>query len=757
MSSRGPEPGSAGLDLLYYIVSGSVQYPARVLVGWVLVALLAAAGIAQLRVDTTTSSFLDRLHPDWDVYLESIEQFGGDEFIAIALDGAEPFDPEVLASVIDLSAALERVPGVRRVDSLSTVPSIAAEPSGRLLLDPPLMHARITESEVHRIAALVRNDRIAPRSLVSQDERTFAINVVLDGDIDGHRDQTVSMVEGIVRDFGARVSGVPVFRTAVNTQTARELVTLVPVTLVLVGIIVFFGFGSAWAAFIALSCSGLGTFVTLAAMGWSDTPVSLSTVALPPILLALGCAYTMHVLVAAQGERGGEGLRRALIQVAQPVALSGLTTAIGFLAMSTVSIAAIRDLGSFGAAGALSVLCAALTLAPALLAWKPLRADGGWLREVFAERIRAAVIGLVDARGTLVVAAWIVVGCVCAVGILRLRIETDIIEWFPLGNETRDAYEEIKDQLSGITPMNVVIESTGGELVTTPESLMAIRSLTEFVEGMPGVGRALSVADPLIQIHRGFVGSGDALPPSRAAAEQYLALLGSMAQMRDVISDDRERANVLVRADVNGSRELLEIASRIRAWWADQGPLGFDISVTGIMYEFARSEEAIAAGQLRGLSIAFAAISVILFGVFRRLGRVVAATLPNVIPLIVAFGFMGLCGITLDAATVCIGSVALGIAVDDTIHLAVGYEEQLRSGRGVSDALNGALERVVPALVMTTIAIGAGFAVLGLSEFVLIRNFGLVTCGVVVLCLMADLTLLPVLLRWSGAPAARGR
>jgi predicted RND superfamily exporter protein len=107
---------------------------------------------------------------------------------------------------------------------------------------------------------------------------------------------------------------------------------------------------------------------------------------------------------------------------------------------------------------------------------------------------------------------------------------------------------------------------------------------------------------------------------------------------------------------------------------------------------------------------------------------------------------MGLVGIALDAATVCMGSLALGIAVDDTIHVATGYRDGLERGSKPVEALDRCFERVLPPLVFTTVAIAAGFAVLGLSEFSLIRNLGLVTSALVGLCLLADVTLLPALL-----------
>jgi predicted RND superfamily exporter protein len=283
--------------------------------------------------------------------------------------------------------------------------------------------------------------------------------------------------------------------------------------------------------------------------------------------------------------------------------------------------------------------------------------------------------------------------------------------------------------------------------VTDPRTLAAIDALAAHLEAQPEIGRALSVADPLRQLHAGFTGRADAgLPESRELAEQYLLLLGSVEPIRDVIHDDRKSANVLLRADVNGSRRLLEVAEGVRRWWQEHGAPGFDAHVTGIMYEFGRAEEEIAWSQLRGFGSAFVAIALVMFAVFRSAWPTFAALVPNAAPMVVFYGFMGLAGLPLDAATVCIGSVALGIAVDDTIHLATGYRDERALGRGPREALDATLARVLPAVVPTTASIAVGFAVLGVSDFTLIRNFGLVTAALMVVCLLADLTLLAPLL-----------
>jgi predicted RND superfamily exporter protein len=724
----------------------------------VILAVIAMTFVVRVEIDSDTGSFLDRSDPAWGIYQSSVAEYGGDEFLAIAIEGERPFDPEVLARVADLTFEFERLEGVRRVDSLASVPVIGVDGSGVLDLRPGL-RPEDRETEFIHVRDRIRNDRISPRSLVSGDGRVLAINLLLHEDVDSHREDVVSAVETLIANDRAWLSGVPVFRTRVNSVTQSELFAFVPVVLFFIAIVVYVAYRSLIAIAISLLTSGLAAIGAIGAMGALGVPISLSTVTLPPILLAVGSAYSMHILSAGMRARNRVDLQRSIGEIVRPVAISGLTTAIGFLAMASVRITAIRDLGTYGAIGVLLGLSAALTVGPALLSTSIQARRPEPRIDVFVDRFSPALVRFVLSRRRGIITGWVLIVAIASIGISRLEVETDIILWFEEGNATRDDYELIRSKLSGITPMNVVIESMGSSRVTEPQVLERIDSFSEYLNDRPDVGKALSVVDPLRQIHESFDNSsrGD-LPGSRQLVEQYLLLLASVDQMRDVVSNDRLGANVVIRADVNGSRALVGLARSAESWWDSHGAPGFSASATGIMYEFGRAEEAIAYGQLQGLLLAFAAVGAILFAVFRSAVMTCVALIPNTLPIIVAYGVMGGMGLRLDAATVCVGAIALGIAVDDTVHVAVGFRESQARGLSPSESLSAVLRRVLGALVLTTIAIVFGFSVLSISSFVLIRNFGVVTAGMIGLCLLADLTLLPILLRAVGdAERTKGR
>jgi len=345
----------------------------------------------------------------------------------------------------------------------------------------------------------------------------------------------------------------------------------------------------------------------------------------------------------------------------------------------------------------------------------------------------------------LVVALGLAMGVVGALGLPRLSLETDATKWFYKGSEVRDAYDGIRHDLSGISPINIVIEGEEGRFITEPDVVRALDELSQFLRTHKDVGKVLSIADPLLSTHQAF-DPGSTTIASMEISEQYMLLLSSEEQIWDFIEPGHQRANVLVRVNDNGSDRLLAVAEEAERWWAQNGIRGFDARATGIMYEFARAENRIAEGQILGVQLAILCIGLLLLFIFRSWKLAGAALIANVVPMLIAFGGMAWLGIPLDAGTVLVANLALGIAVDDTIHFATVYQEK--------PTLDSTLQEVLPALASTTLAVGAGFCVLGFSEFAFTRNLGLLTALIMVLCFLADVLLLPSLLRLAeGAEA----
>jgi predicted RND superfamily exporter protein len=747
-------------EALRALVDWSVYHPSRVLVPWCLALLLAIYSVMDLRIDTTMGSALNRTDHAWRVYERSLEMHGGDEFVVVALPPAEtPFSVASLSAIIDLTDKFEQLAVIRRVDSLASVALIRTEPDGAINVGPGLSRDTLESPRaIEELVAQLRRDRIAPGSIVSSDERVLALNLVFDRDVDGDREAAVKIVRSVLLDYpGAVISGVPVVRADAGIRTRNEIMIFIPATVLLIGLVVFSVFGRIQAILVPLVVGGVSTVACMGIMAALGVTLSFSTAILPSVILALACAYTMHFLSAARGCEGRSDLSRALNSVARPVVLSGVTTALGFLAMSISRIGLIRDLATYGALGALLVSLASVTLAPAFLGMFPLppmtRFDiSRRISEVWAP----ILVGVIIRNRRAVVGCWVVSLLLVGIGGFRLHVSSDVILWFPQDGQLRTSYETIRSRLSGITPLNVLIESENDLPVTTPEALKVIDSLAAAIQQKENVGKVLSVADPLRLLHREIANPLEgALPEDQRLIDQYLLLLDGVDQMSDVLTSDHKSANILVRADNNSSAEIASLARSIETWWLANGIPGYSASPTGIMYEFGRAQDEIAYGGIVGLVLAVIAIGCVLILFFRDVSIAAIALVANGVPIGILFGLVGWLGVPLDAATVCVASLSIGIAVDDTIHVVSGFQESQNSGESREASLDRCLRTVLPALLFTTVTISIGFGVLGISDFSLVRNLGLMMAGAAVLCLLSDVILLPALL--ASRPRLYGR
>ena len=247
--------------------------PRGVLGFWMALAAVATLGVTQLQIETSGDSILDRTDPAWHFYQETQETFGGDEILAVVIGSQDPFERAALAQVVSLTDAFEMIPGVRRVDSLSTVPLVHATPSGSVSLDPALAR-ELPESadQIRAVAKRVKADRIAPRGLVSEDGRAFAINLVLEKGPEERYEAILGEVRRTLENETSWVSGVPIFRTEANSRTRAELALFVPLTVAVIAVLLFSLFGMIRAVVIPLSTTGLATWVILGLMGVLECP-----------------------------------------------------------------------------------------------------------------------------------------------------------------------------------------------------------------------------------------------------------------------------------------------------------------------------------------------------------------------------------------------------------------------------------------------------------------------------------------------------
>jgi hypothetical protein len=412
----------------------------------------------------------------------------------------------------------------------------------------------------------------------------------------------------------------------------------------------------------------------------------------------------------------------------------------------------VRELGAFAALGLLASVAVNLTIGPALL--RRVRPRAPDPARAFARPGALARVPFRHPTAVLVGSAVLAVAALAGVG--RIRIDSNPLAFLPDDARVVRDYEAVARELTGYYALEVMVDVPGGW--QRPAAWAEIERIEAALATQPGVARVVSPLDLLRQLQHWQGDDPDAwgLPPDEATARALLRDYGFLvaAEGFPLVAEAGEVVRVAALVNVMPSSEFEPIERAARDAVAALPP-PFAGAVTGVVSRLVEAQLGLVRTQLRSFGLAFATIFVGLWVGLRSFRLACLSVPPNLLPIAVALGAMGIAGIALDAATVMMASVALGIAVDDTVHVVSAYgEERAREPVG---AVERAVARVGPAMVTTTAAACIGFLALQLSDFLPIRWFGLLSALAVAVALLADAWLVPACLTRTAAQSAPAR
>ena len=232
-----------------------------------------------------------------------------------------------------------------------------------------------------------------------------------------------------------------------------------------------------------------------------------------------------------------------------------------------------------------------------------------------------------------------------------------------------------------------------------------------------------------------------------AMLEPVLKLVAqNPAPFAGVVTPDFDKANILVRTNLSGSRAIEQTLARVREYVAVRFPAELRVRLTGNLVLITGTASDIVRGQIESLALALGVIFVVLTLMFLSVRIGFLAILPNVLPILIFFGVMGWLGIQLNLGTSLIAAIALGIAIDSTIHYMARLNLELRGETDQQQAITRALRRVGAPIIYTTVALFLGFLTFAFSSFVPIQDFGRLSSVTMAAALGANLVLLPALL-----------
>ncbi len=671
-----------------------------------------------------------------EVYDDFKAAFGSDEFVLIVLWDGTLFQPEALDTMMDVADSLEKIPGVTRVQGLPVVyrDLFAGE-------DIEALEEEMTGTPFYRDL------------FISSDGKTAAISAtVTPPDTPLGRRMIMNSVHEAIRPleeagFTVGLVGAASMIDALDRMSKYESLRSIAVALILSLLALALLSRSVRVMAVGGVCAGVAVVLTMALVVVTGHSLNMINSVLPGLLWVLSLAGIIHLVRRVRHHLADHNMDRALshalADTTRPIVLASITTAAGFLSLMAAGMAPVRELGLFAAIGILLTLVVNLTVGPLFIRLMRVPAMPASTDEDFHGRW----LHLGSNRPRTVIGIALLLVMAAVISLPFIRVASNPLGFLPQDHPTNRDYRPVANTLGGFFTLEVILDLPSRW--TDPALWGTIDGLTDDLGNSPIIPRVISPLDMLRKLQQ-WDDSGESasyrLPNSQDDA-QYL--LGHLSQSgRQMLSAliAHDGTTIRLSAVVNDTDELsfLDLVEQVRL---DLGglPSGFSGHITGQALQLIEARQTLVTSQLRSLGLALVVIfSVIAVGL-RSLKLTALSVLPNVVPILSAFGLMAMRGIALDAATIMVASIALGIAVDDTVHLLVAIDREKGNGESI-DRVRHALEHVGPALVLTTGVTCTAFFSLMTSNFPPIRYFGLLSGVAIVVALAADLWLVPALL-----------
>jgi predicted RND superfamily exporter protein len=733
------------------------------------IALTAATGLKDLRFSNDIEVFFGEGDPKLIALQDLQDAFGESQSIlfVVAPDDGEVFTTEVLAALTELTDRAWELPYARRVDSITNFQHTYAEGDdlivGDLVEDPNTL----LPEEIARIREIALGEVLLVNRLISQTGHAAGVNVPLQLPGDDPLQETPEaanaarkLAQEIMREnpeLKIKLTGIIMINAALGEVGAADLATLMPVMLVLVlgllGLILrSFSATIATLVVILLSIlSGLGL------AGWLGIVLSPPVISAANIIMTLAIADCVHILFSYyQFLREGMEKRDAVLESVrvnyQPVAITSITTVLGFLTMNTSESPPFRDLGNVVALGVLAAWLFAVYLLPQLMLLLPMRAPAA--RRVSGRRLIDGLADFVIARRRVLLVFSALTVAVLAFFVPRNQLNDEFLKYFSTDVTFRQDTDFAIANLTGFEYIEYMFSSGTENGISNPSYLRALDDFAGWYREQPKVRHVASYADIAKRLSMNLHMDDPSwfrLPDDRETAAQYLLLyemsLPFGLDLTDQITIDKSATLLRVSLDSITSNEMLELERRAQQWLDANAPMYSDNAAAGQSLTFAHIGRRNIVNLLRSSVAALIVISLLLSFALRSVRFGLVSLIPNLAPATMAYGLWGLLVGRVGLALSVVVGMTLGIVVDDTVHLLSKYLRGRREkGLGSEDAVRYAFHESGTPIFITSGILVVGFCVLMFSNFELNSAMGLLSAVTIVFALFADVLLLPPVL-----------
>ena len=680
------------------------------------------------------------------------------------------FTRETLAIIEEITRASWKIPYSLRVDSITNFQYTWAEGDDLVVQDLVENAESFTDEQLKKVQEVALAEPLLLNRLITKKTDITGINTTINTPNESPAEipEVVAFVREMRDKFQEKYPDINIYLTGVvfmdnafNEAGEGDMKSLVPIMYGVVLIIMVFALRTFWGTFTTLLIMAFSILSGMGLAGWSGillTPISANA---PTIILTLAVADSIHILVTLfyemrHGKSKYEAIRESLRVNHQPVFITSITTAIGFLSLNFSDSPPFRDLGNIVAMGVMFAYIYSVLFLPAMISVLPLRVKAA----------SSSQNGLIENLGDWVILNrkslfWGMMGAIIllSVQIPRIELNEKFNEYFDTRYQFRIDNDYVIDHLTGFESIEYSLKAGESGGVSNPAYLKKLDEFAEWYRKQPGVMYVGTLTDTMKRLNKNMHGDDEAfyrLPEERDLSAQYLLLyelsLPFGLDLNNQINIDKSSTRFTVILESVSTQTALSLEASAQEWLQKNAPPEMASHGASPLIMFSHIAKRNIESMMTGTLLALLLISAILVGVLKsfKLGGI--STVPNLAPVFMTFGIWALFVGHIGLAVSVVAPVALGIIVDDTVHFLSKYRRARQElGKGAEEAIRYSFHTVGTALFLTSIILVCGFFVLTFSGFRMNVNLGFMTTLAILCALIADFLFLPTLLmKFSG-------
>ncbi len=733
---------------------------ARVVLALVFVALIVSLFFSRkLNFSYDFESFFPDNDPALPFFKQYRQAFGHDnEFVLIALQNDKGiFKKDFLTKADTLAKQLKKLPFVEDVVSPSNLKRTSLQ--GFASVQTPLLHSQNEDSYATDSAYIYKSVQWK-NNFFSSDTKSICIYVKTKDGLSKKKSDTLaaSIQQAITNlQFDSYHVGGRIFAQAVFLEKLqKQFFLFILISAVFVILLLWFTFKSIQAVLLPLSLIVISNIITFGIMGALNKPIDIMTAMIPTMIFVAGMSDVIHFYTKYNdeinaGNNQKDTLKLIFKEVAQPTFLTLISTVVGFLTLCYSGIKPVRDFGIYTSVGIVVAFILTYTYLPAMLnLWKGIVNFKTDKKESKLDANSHKLFFWVIRHGKQISLITCLIIAVSVWGLFKITPNQKLLDDLSDKEPVKQDFMFFEEHYGGVRPLEIDVTVTDKNKTLWSFDLMKqINQVDSFVTQTYKPGFLVSPVSLVKSVNEGYddiyLLPNDTGDYNRDV--KFILQNKNRKEFKKLVTVDGKRSHISGKIKDYGSLTVDDYNQQLTNFIklnTDTNTVKFTITGTTNLIDL--NNKYLVQNTLQGLLTGILALALLTFIIHRSFKMVVVFLIPNVVPLVIMAGIMGIFGIPLKASTAIFFSIAFGIATDDTIHFISRFKLELKKNTSPLRAFKHTYAETGKPVFLTTLILLGGFVSLILSDFESIRLFGLLTCLTLLVALLCEIVLLPVLL-----------